>query len=51
MPLAANALLGVTQGLTWSTAVIMKIDLASSKSRGLASSVVARRGTETLQRA
>ena len=26
--LAANALLGVSQGLTWSTTVIMKIDLA-----------------------
>jgi MFS family permease len=34
--LAANALLGVSQGLTWSTTVIMKIDLAGSKSRGLA---------------
>lgn len=34
--LAANALLGVSQGLTWSTTVIMKIDLAGPKSRGLA---------------
>jgi MFS family permease len=34
--LAANALLGVSQGLTWSTTVIMKIDLAGSKNRGLA---------------
>ncbi len=34
--LAANALLGVSQGLTWSTAVIMKIDLAGPKQRGLA---------------
>jgi MFS family permease len=34
--LAANALLGVSQGLTWSTTVIMKIDLAGSKDRGLA---------------
>ena len=34
--LAANALLGISQGLTWSTTVIMKIDLAGSKNRGLA---------------
>jgi len=34
--LVANALLGVSQGLTWSTTVIMKIDLAGPKSRGLA---------------
>src|SRR5438128_8768362 len=34
--LLANALLGVSQGLTWSTTVIMKIDLAGPKSRGLA---------------
>jgi MFS family permease len=34
--LAANVLLGVSQGLTWSTAVIMKIDLAGPKQRGLA---------------
>ncbi|MCP4803787.1 MAG: MFS transporter [Proteobacteria bacterium] len=34
--LAANALLGVSQGLTWSTTVIMKIDLAGPKQRGLA---------------
>ena len=33
---AANALLGVNQGLTWSTTVIMKIDLVGPKSRGLA---------------
>ncbi len=33
---AANALLGVSQGLTWSTAVIMKIELVGPKSRGLA---------------
>ena len=32
----ANALLGVSQGLTWSTTVIMKIDLAGPKKRGLA---------------
>lgn len=32
----ANALLGVNQGLCWSTAVIMKIDLAGPKQRGLA---------------
>ena len=34
--LIANGLLGVSQGLTWSTTVIMKIDLAGPKRRGLA---------------
>ena len=34
--LLANVLLGVSQGLTWSTTVIMKIDLAGPKNRGLA---------------
>jgi MFS family permease len=34
--LLANALLGVSQGLTWSTTVIMKIDLAGNAKRGLA---------------
>ena len=34
--LAANALLGVSQGLTWSTTVIMKVDLVGPKHRGLA---------------
>jgi len=33
---AANVLLGVSQGLTWSTTVIMKIDLAGPRQRGLA---------------
>ena len=32
----ANVLLGVSQGLTWSTTVIMKIDLVGSRQRGLA---------------
>lgn len=32
----ANVLLGVSQGLTWSTAVIMKMDLTGPKQRGLA---------------
>ena len=32
----ANALLGVNQGLTWSTTVIMKIDLVGPAQRGLA---------------
>lgn len=32
----ANILLGLNQGLTWSMAVIMKIDLVGSKKRGLA---------------
>jgi len=34
--LFANALLGVSQGLTWSVTVIMKIDLAGPAKRGLA---------------
>jgi len=33
---AANVLLGISQGLTWSTTVIMKIDLAGPDRRGLA---------------
>jgi MFS family permease len=33
---AANVLLGVSQGLTWSVTVIMKIDLAGPRQRGLA---------------
>jgi MFS family permease len=32
----ANVLLGINQGLTWSTTVIMKIDLVGTKQRGLA---------------
>ena len=32
----ANVLLGLNQGLAWSTTVIMKIDLAGPKQRGLA---------------
>jgi MFS family permease len=32
----ANGFLGVNQGLTWSTTVIMKIDLVGPRSRGLA---------------
>jgi len=34
--LFANGLLGVSQGLTWSTTVIMKIDLVGDRRRGLA---------------
>lgn len=34
--IAANVLLGINQGLTWSTTVIMKIDLAGPQRRGLA---------------
>lgn len=34
--LFANVMLGVSQGLTWSTTVIMKIDLAGPQKRGLA---------------
>ncbi|TDI74683.1 MAG: MFS transporter [Bacteroidetes bacterium] len=33
---AANVLLGVNQGLAWSSTVIMKIDLVGPKNRGLA---------------
>jgi MFS family permease len=33
---AANILLGVNQGLTWSTTVLMKIDLVGPRRRGLA---------------
>ncbi|WP_136612154.1 MFS transporter [Sinomonas albida] len=34
--IAANVLLGISQGLTWSTTVIMKMDLVGPKQRGLA---------------
>jgi MFS family permease len=34
--LVANALLGISQGLTWSLTIIMKIDLVGSERRGLA---------------
>lgn len=34
--LLANLFLGISQGLTWSTTVIMKIDLAGSQNRGTA---------------
>jgi MFS family permease len=34
--IAANILLGINQGLAWSTTVIMKIDLVGPKRRGLA---------------
>jgi MFS family permease len=37
--LVANAFLGVSQGLTWSTTVIMKIDLVGSDRRGFAMGV------------
>jgi len=36
---AANVFLGVNQGLCWSMAVIMKIDLAGPKRRGLATGI------------
>ncbi len=32
----ANVLLGINQGLTWSSTVVMKIDLVGQKNRGLA---------------
>lgn len=34
--IVANILLGINQGLTWSSTVIMKIDLVGTKNRGLA---------------
>ncbi len=34
--IAANVLLGINQGLAWSTAIIMKIDLVGPRRRGLA---------------
>ena len=34
--IAANALLGINQGLAWSMTVVMKVDLVGAKSRGLA---------------
>jgi MFS family permease len=34
--IAANVLLGINQGLTWSTTVVMKIDLVGRERRGLA---------------
>jgi MFS family permease len=34
--IVANILLGINQGLAWSSTVIMKIDLVGSKNRGLA---------------
>lgn len=34
--IAANLLLGVSQGLTWSSTVMMKIDLVGEKDRGFA---------------
>ena len=34
--IVANALLGISQGLTWSTTVVMKIDLVGPARRGLA---------------
>lgn len=34
--IAANALLGISQGLAWSMTVIMKVDLVGPKGRGLA---------------
>ena len=37
--LFANLLLGISQGMTWSTTVIMKIDLSGPKNRGLAMGV------------
>jgi len=37
--IAANILLGINQGLAWSSTVIMKIDLVGSKNRGLAMGV------------
>src|SRR6185437_11089048 len=33
---AANVILGISQGLTWSTTVVMKMDLVGPSRRGLA---------------
>src|SRR5262245_23708873 len=44
----ANVLLGVNQGLTWSTTVIMKIDLAGPERRGLAMGLNEAAGYSTL---
>ncbi len=37
--MAANILLGINQGLTWSSTVVMKIDLVGEKDRGFAMGV------------
>ncbi len=34
--IAANVILGISQGLTWSSTVVMKIDLVGEKNRGFA---------------
>lgn len=34
--IAANVLLGINQGLTWSSTIVMKIDLVGERQRGLA---------------
>ena len=34
--IAANVLLGINQGLAWSSTVVMKIDLVGEKDRGFA---------------
>lgn len=34
--IAANVFLGINQGLTWSSTVVMKIDLVGEKNRGFA---------------
>jgi len=34
--IAANVLLGINQGLTWSSTIVMKIDLVGEKNRGFA---------------
>lgn len=34
--IGANVLLGISQGLTWSSTVVMKIDLVGDKNRGMA---------------
>lgn len=34
--IAANVLLGINQGLTWSSTIVMKIDLVGERNRGLA---------------
>jgi len=46
----ANILLGINQGLTWSSTVVMKIDLVGVKNRGTFLSVIAA-STNPVQRA
>ena len=48
--LVANALLGISQGFTWSTTVIMKIDIVGPGRRGLAMGGASRSGISATNR-